>query len=94
MFKQFLLVITVPLALAAQDPAALKRDAKESAAIQKLIVHQQIDQAKIGLILAKYAASHNCPTGKAGLNQLAQLQCEAPPAPPRPTAPPEVKPHE
>lgn len=90
MLKQFLAVITLAFPLLSQDPAALKRDAKESAAIQKLIVHQQIDQAKIGLILAKYAVSHNCPTGKAGLNQIAQLQCEAPPAP-RPTAPPESK---
>ena len=78
--------------LRAEDPAQIRRDAKEAAKVQKLIAHELQDQANIVLILNKYAVSHNCLSGQANLNQMAQIGCVAPPpAPPKPEPPKEEK---
>ena len=78
--------------LRAEDPVQIRRDAKEAAKVQKLIAHELQDQANIVLILNRYAVTHNCPSGQANLNQMAQIGCVAPPpAPPKPEPPKEEK---
>ncbi len=81
-----LIVVMLAGGLLAEDPAMVRRDGKDSAAVQKLIVEQAIAQAKIELILGRYVVTHNCPTGRAGMSP-AGIRCETTP-PPAPVPPP------
>lgn len=88
---RLLFTFVLAVSVFAEDPAMLARDGKDSAAIQKLLLHQQIDQAKIQAILAKYAATHNCPSHQATIGQALQLSCVPLPSDPPKPAPTKEK---